>query len=107
MKDLNITEGSWRKHTRYPRIIQAVDEIGISMSVCEITDSHTNDSLLIIDAGNTAQKCGLLPSELLEQRDELLSALKSITRRLYKELNCPEYNSFIDKANRAIRKATE
>jgi len=31
--------------------------------------------VLIADAGNTAQKCSLLPSELLRQRDELRSAL--------------------------------
>ena len=30
---------------------------------------------LFCDAGNTAQKCGLLPSELLRQRDELKEAL--------------------------------
>jgi len=30
---------------------------------------------LIADAGNTAQKCGLLPSELLKQRNELREAL--------------------------------
>ena len=30
---------------------------------------------LIIDAGKTAQKCGLLPSELLNQRDDLRLAL--------------------------------
>ncbi len=30
---------------------------------------------LIADAGNTIQKCDLLPSELLEQRDELLKTL--------------------------------
>lgn len=35
---------------------------------------------LITDAGNTYQKCGLLPSELLEQRDELLQTLKQIER---------------------------
>ena len=30
---------------------------------------------LLIDGANTAQKCGLLPSELLQQRDELREAL--------------------------------
>ena len=33
---------------------------------------------LIADAGNTAQKCGLLPSELLKQRNELLKAVNSL-----------------------------
>lgn len=31
---------------------------------------------LIADAGNTIQSCGLFPSELLKQRDELIKALK-------------------------------
>jgi hypothetical protein len=33
---------------------------------------------LLIDGANTAQKCGLLPSELLQQRDELKEALISL-----------------------------
>jgi len=32
---------------------------------------------LLIDGANTAQKCGLLPSELLRQRDELRDALRN------------------------------
>ena len=35
-------------------------------------------AILCADAGNTAQKCGLLPSELLQQRDELREALKQL-----------------------------
>jgi len=37
---------------------------------------------LLIDGANTAQKCGLLPSELLRQRDELREALAE-QKRLY------------------------
>ena len=37
---------------------------------------------LLIDGANTAQKCGLLPSELLQQRDELREALAE-QKRLY------------------------
>lgn len=33
---------------------------------------------LLIDGANTAQKCGLLPSELLQQRDELREALRQL-----------------------------
>ena len=36
------------------------------------------NALLIADAGTTSNKSGLLPSELLEQRNELLEALKAI-----------------------------
>ena len=38
---------------------------------------------LLIDGANTAQKCGLLPSELLRQRDELLIAMIDIRNKLY------------------------
>jgi len=37
---------------------------------------------LLIDGANTAQKCGMLPSELLRQRDELREALAE-QKRLY------------------------
>lgn len=33
---------------------------------------------LIADAGNTIQSCGLLPSELLKQRDEMIALLKEV-----------------------------
>jgi len=47
---------------------------------------------LIADAGNTAQKCGLLPSELLRQRDELKEELAEQKRLYFKlfdeEISC-------------------
>lgn len=39
-------------------------------------NNHTS-SEIALDAFNTANKCGLLPSELLGQRGELLDAFKS------------------------------
>jgi hypothetical protein len=45
----------------------------------------SENTRLIVDAGNTIQKCDLLPSELLQQRDELLEALKGVTK-LYVDL---------------------
>lgn len=35
---------------------------------------------LIVDAANTTTKSGLLPSELLEQRDELMEALIELSK---------------------------
>ena len=50
------------------------------------------DAELLIDAGNTAQKCGLLPSELLRQRDELKEELAEQKRLYFKlfeeEISC-------------------
>ena len=36
---------------------------------------------LLIDGANTAQKCGLIPSELLQQRDELREALADMVNQ--------------------------
>ena len=48
-----------------------------------------SNATLISDAFNTANKCGLLPSELLEQRDELLTCLKNTYGKLTAQT--PEY----------------
>ena len=46
---------------------------------------------LLIDGANTAQKCGMLPSELLRQRDELREALERIANPIaYMERNLKE-----------------
>lgn len=77
MKDLGITKGEW----------VGVDYAGhYSLQVAPfygardlLDEDKTNEAeanmKLCCDAGNTAQKCGLLPSELLKQRDELRLAL--------------------------------
>ncbi len=43
------------------------------------------NAILIADAGTTANKCQLLPSELLVQRDELLKQLKACNTALMME----------------------
>mgnify|MGYP000883424698 CR=1 FL=1 len=80
MKDLKITKGEW----------VGVEYAGhYSLQVAPfygardlLDEDKTNEAeanmKLCCDAGNTAQKCGLLPSELLKQRDELLEALKKL-----------------------------
>ena len=47
----------------------------------EELDECRADAELITDAGNTAQKCGLLPSELLKQRDEMLADIEFLAKR--------------------------
>ena len=100
----------------YHNSISIVDKT--SRIICDVSydtdhDSQgwgTNNSIelweanakLITDAGNTAQKCGLLPSELLEQRDELLNTLKWV-RRKYEYTLCKEADDMMDGA---IKKAT-
>lgn len=82
MKEIKISNGKWRLSfdkseviTSPPGIIEG------SKIVCSLSEfSKKKEEVeangeLIVDAGNTAQKCGLLPSELLQQRDELKEAL--------------------------------
>jgi len=82
MKDLGITKGEW----------VGVDYAGhYSLQVAPfygardlLDEDKTNEAeanmKLCCDAGNTAQKCGLLPSELLRQRDELLRVMGHMIR---------------------------
>ena len=74
MKELGITKGEYK-------IRKSGQELFIDTPTMEICRSWSNSPKyrkhfeLFCDAGNTAQKCGLLPSELLWQRDELKEAL--------------------------------
>jgi len=85
MKELGIKDGKWitRINDFGVDVIEEKSGFGI---ICfgtrmklkdaeypeDMAESH---AILCADAGNTAQKCGLLPSELLRQRDELKEAL--------------------------------
>ena len=92
MKELGIKDGKWitRINDFGVDVIEEKSGFGI---ICfgtrmklkdaeypeDMAESH---AILCADAGNTAQKCGLLPSELLQQRDELMEALAE-QKRLY------------------------
>ena len=87
MKELGITKGEWYwdgDPTNYDHKNEAPWLIagGVPIITGEIEAKNKADVDLIVDAGNTAQKCGLLPSELLQQRDELKEALAE-QKRLY------------------------
>ena len=74
MDNLGITKGEYK-------IRKSGQELFIDTPTMEICRSWSDSPKyrkhfeLFCDAGNTAQKCGLLPSELLRQRDELKEAL--------------------------------
>jgi len=44
------------------------------------TDEYLANANLMCDALNTIQKCNLLPSELLEQRNEILEILERVLK---------------------------
>lgn len=89
MKELGITKGEWK--------ITKKDDLGVPFGlthayciesegivVCDIICDENglkeakNDAKLIADAGTTANKCGMLPSELLERYNEAIEALNII-----------------------------
>lgn len=77
---LDITKGKWSVQDGDDR--GAFGQKGFAIyygdneeQVVDYVYEH-DDAILIADAGNTYQECGLTPSELLEQRDELLEALE-------------------------------
>lgn len=103
MRNLNITKGEWRLYEQSrdakltaPKngLIKIVCDdkclgfIGYPWTVCEVpksvamADDGIFNAQLITDAGTTANKCGLLPSELLEQRDMLLDLANDTLRVL-------------------------
>ena len=100
MKELGITKGEWfwdgdpsnyDPEEEAPWLV-AGDRAEKIVIYGEIKIANKKDAELIADAGNTAQKCGLLPSELLQQRDELREALAE-QKRLYfnlfdEEISC-------------------
>ena len=108
MKELGITKGEWI----------GVDYAGhYSIQVAPfygardlLDEDKTNEAeanmQLCCDAGNTAQKCGLLPSELLQQRDELKEALELAVKVMqpYKDLyNAAAERNAIKLAEAAIK----
>lgn len=94
MKKLDITLGKYKLGKHYSNIVSDVKTERPTYSDQNyesekkyyggflIAESiHKKDeSLLFCDAGNTYQKCNLLPSELLKQRNELLEALQDLRK---------------------------
>jgi len=103
MKDPGTTKGEWYACCldKKPHFVFAGDGEAV---VCAISINDPNyagyemlmsdvsllecqhNARLIQDAGNVAQECGLLPSELLKQRDNLKSELKTTMESLLKSM---------------------
>ena len=78
---LNITAGEWMlenfgRNDFSKLLVSNGRNIGVlDFAWCSNAEANANTAL-IADAGTTANLCGLLPSELLKQRDELRGALE-------------------------------
>lgn len=72
MKELGITKGEWKY------VLDNIDAVYCDGLLAETyRDESEANAKLIADAGTTANKCGMLPSELLERYNEAIEVLKS------------------------------
>ena len=81
---MNITKKHWQIDNANPRIVHAN-----GTTICEVIQStiiNMNEAIanaeLIADAGNTANKCVMLPSQILAQRDELRVVMDDVKQYL-------------------------
>lgn len=113
------TKGEWKVvGVDYPTIecyfnTENSDAINTNPTVATIGSAFRSreetqaNAKLIADAGTTASKCGLLPSTLLEQRDELLDALMSMLNIFNRGIEPNTFGEKVcNKAKQAIEKAT-
>lgn len=111
MKDLGITKGEWRFDTDgHHYVVNAPDDnICACIILDDEVDEQTANGKLISDAGNTAQKCGLLPSELLKQRDEFKNLLIEMVDELedHYVLGDEPFYAKLEEANALIKKAEQ
>ena len=90
---------------RLNRTIQTISH-GVFGQTKEETEAN---SQLIVDAFNTTNSCGLLPSELLKQRDEMLEMLLTIQDSLFANKTPKEANPhhWTNKLENIIKQSTE
>jgi len=109
MKDLGITKGKWIvEDQKFGNDITVLTNCKKGTFIADFPAAWNNklaNANLVANAGNTTQKCGLLPSELLAQRDELLKNLARCVDRL-EENGYGDMNA-VARAKQAIKKATE
>lgn len=107
MSKLNITEGEWEMEGEDYSI--AIGRSDLSYQVADVygknQEEMTDNATLIADAGNTYQKCQLKPSELLEQRNELLEFIKEAHDSINKVGPFISQLDLIGNLDEAIKKA--
>jgi len=102
MKNWNGTKGLYTIEEKETAVGYFYKVSAGSVSICNITtrdlDVARLNAELISDAGNTIQKCGLLPSQILSERDQLLETLNNLVIKI----KLPK--SAINEANELINK---
>ena len=120
--ETKFTKGNWviesTKMKGTEIVVQTVVKTNLPIDglkspiICDIyghmTEEGKSNAKLIADAGTTANKCGLLPSELLEQRDYLLDAVKSFLYAIEDSTSKTEsFEETYNLSKLAIKKITE
>ena len=114
-KELGITKGEWivdygSTHGHVKAVFENINSYTPTVALynyrsklrnIETTEEELNNAKLIADAGTTANKCGLLPSELFQWKHETLMLLKEIandTERRYRFTSGANWPKWYDKA---------
>ena len=114
---LEITQEKWHFVVQN-RVIYILNDVNVLVAELDVIQHHSKymmpipsatqaNAELIADAGTTANKCQLLPSELLVQRDELLKSLIEViefNEITFKRLG-RDYTKMIDLAKTRINKS--
>ena len=76
---MNITKGKWKIERKVVIVIHNSGSDGslVGTNICTNVHNEANQQL-IADAGNTYQECNLLPSELLDQRYNVIKMLADL-----------------------------
>lgn len=104
---LHITAGEWEYNNNNTEDYFDIESTHRIASICAAEETevsreeHEANAILIVDAGNTYNKCGLLPSELLKQGDELREVLENLTNWVI--LNTPAMPAELLNAKLALR----
>lgn len=107
MKNWKGTLGHWCHHINEYGVFSAVDGEMIVHNANLYSEQASENIRLICDAGNTIQKCGKLPSELLEENERLIEFAKEVLSYLGDRKEWKEGEEIIGhKANELINKIT-
>lgn len=105
---LNVTPGEWVIEDKAPNgMVPKTSGIAIVQNeydnydvACVWKDAGGNpehNATLIADAGTTYNKCGLTPSELLQQNEELRGFLSTLETNLMFRVNHPAMSRLANK----------
>lgn len=90
---LDISKGEWKTNGYRIEIYdkECDRDLAIAIAYGDPKEEQLANATLIAEAGNISQECGLMPRELLKNRDELFRALERLLERVDKNGGLGEY----------------